>query len=60
VFAFQAFGKTFVVLPKLVGVGGIVVRHHDGIVADANVAFQARQQRLGEMIGVPSRIRLAK
>jgi len=44
VLAFQAVRKTLVMLPEQRHVGGVVVRDDDGIVVDANVALQARQQ----------------
>ena len=60
VFAFQAVGKALVVLPELVGVGGVVVGDHDRVVADADVALQARQERLGEMTGIPRGVGFAE
>lgn len=41
-------------------VGGIVVRDHDGVVVDSDVALQAGEQRLGEMVGVPNGVGFAE
>ena len=60
VLAFQAVGKALVVLPELPGIGGVVVGDHDRVVADSQVALQARQERLGQVAGIPAGVRFAQ
>ena len=50
----QSLGQSLVVLPELFDVGGVIEGDEDGIVFDSHVPFEAGQERLGQMAGIPA------
>ena len=49
----EFFGEVFVVVAEEVGVGGVVESDDEGVVMDAEVAFEAGQEGAGEAGGLP-------
>jgi hypothetical protein len=47
-------GRSSVFRPQLVGVGSIVVRHHDCIGVDPNVSFPPEKVSLGQVLRIPT------
>ncbi len=55
--ALETIGKILIVLLESIDIGGIVVGDNDRILSDPDIALQAGQERLGEMLGIPFAIR---
>ena len=49
----QLGGKILIVVAQQVGIGCVVIGDQNGVLADADVAFQALEEAAGKVFGVP-------